>query len=83
MNQQYFKELWIILHDLIGYCVYVYIDDIIVYSKNVNDHAQHLEQLFKLIKQAGLKFKPEKYHFRNERVELLGCIVSKEGTYQH
>ena len=69
-----------ILHDLIGECVFVYIDDIIVYSKNVEQHSRHLEKVFELMSAAGLKFKPNKCHFGKDKVELLGYIVSKEGT---
>ena len=32
-----------ILHDFIGECVFVYIDDIIVYSNNIEKHARHLD----------------------------------------
>ena len=69
-----------ILHELIGHCVYVYIDDIIVYSKNPKDHAKHLSRVFELTQEAGLKYKPSKCNFGKERVELLGFIVCKEGV---
>ena len=66
-----------ILHDLIVECVFVYF---MICSKNVEQHARNLEKVFALIIAAGLKFKPNKCHFGKEEVELLGYIVSKEGT---
>ena len=69
-----------IVHDLIGECVFVYIDDIIMYSKNIKKYARYLEKVFELISAAGLKFKPSKFHFSKEKVELLGYMVSNEGT---
>ncbi|RDX86164.1 hypothetical protein CR513_32540, partial [Mucuna pruriens] len=38
-----------VLHSLIGRCVVVYFDDILVYS-NLNDHVEHVQQVLKLVK---------------------------------
>ena len=38
----------------------VYTDDIIVYSKSVDEHKVHLEKVFDRLRQVGLKLRPEK-----------------------
>ena len=40
------RLMYIILKDYINDFVIVYIDDIIVYSKNKEDHKTHLEKVF-------------------------------------
>src|SRR4051812_60051 len=38
-----------ILQPLLDICVVVYIDDILIYSKNDTDHAQHIHQVFEIL----------------------------------
>ena len=49
-----------VLHGLIGKCCFVYIDDVIVYSRNTQEHAEHLELVLQRLREAGLKTKPSK-----------------------
>ena len=68
-----------IFRDLLGVCVLVYIDDIIVYSPDVQSHTRHLKQVFECLKQANLHLKPSKCHFAQTQVKVLGYIISGEG----
>lgn len=68
-----------VFSDLIGKTVMVYIDDIVVYSKNVEDHANHLEEVFQRLEKYGLRLKPSKCTFGKSEVKLLGYIVNKHG----
>ena len=43
--------------------VLVYLDDIIVFSRNIEEHLEHLEKVFKLLAGAGLKLKTKKCEF--------------------
>ena len=43
-----------------------YLDDIIIYSRNDKEHLEHLEEIFKRLKAAGLKLKLEKCLFLQE-----------------
>jgi hypothetical protein len=54
----------------------VYIDDIIVFSKTLEEHLVHLKMV---MERASLKLKPGKCHFVCQRVEYLGYIVTPEG----
>lgn len=60
-------------------CAMVYIDDIIVYSHNVEDHVAALRTLFQATREAGLKYDPRKCHFGLQSLKLLGRMVSIDG----
>lgn len=76
---QFQRIMNLVLHDLIGHSVLVYIDDIIVYSHNEEEHAKHLEEVFKRLRQYNLTLKSSKCHIGKTEVELLGYIISAEG----
>ena len=40
----------------------VYLDDILVFSKSLEEHRNHLEQVFKRIEEVGLKLNPWTYY---------------------
>ena len=56
-----------------------YIDDIIVYSKNFEDHLRHLNLIFERLKQFNVQVKPSKCLLFKQEVLYLGHIVSREG----
>ena len=58
----------------------IYIDDIIVFGVNFEEHMSRLEEVLQRIQNAGLKLKPDKCHLLQHEVEFLGHIVSKEGV---
>ncbi|XP_075157913.1 uncharacterized protein LOC142231180 [Haematobia irritans] len=68
-----------ILRECIGVFCYVYIDDIIVFSKSENEHIQHLEEVFQTLEDANMKVQLDKCHFFKKSVEFLGFIISSEG----
>ena len=57
----------------------VYIDDVIVFSRTLEEHLQHLCQVIQRISNAGLKLKPTKCHFIREEVEYLGHLITPKG----
>ena len=58
---------------------FAYIDDIIIYSKDANEHIKHLQIVFDLLRDAGLKLKLSKCEFGVEKVKYLGHEISKNG----
>ena len=67
-----------VLHSLLGVCCFVYIDDIIIYSRNAAEHAHHLKLVMDRLRAAGLKVKPGKCKIAQTEVKLLGYIVSTD-----
>lgn len=60
------------------FCV-VYLDDILVFSRNEEEHAQHLELIMERLRQAELYANPKKCSFFQEEIEFLGYLVNQKG----
>ncbi len=59
--------------------VVCYLDDILIYSKNPEEHQRHVRLVLQKLRDAGLYAKPEKCVFHKSQVEFLGYIISTEG----
>ncbi|UYV61001.1 hypothetical protein LAZ67_1003054 [Cordylochernes scorpioides] len=59
--------------------VFVYIDDVLIASKNENDHIQHLHTIFKRLSDHGLTVNISKSVFRKPSLEFLGHIIDNKG----
>ena len=60
------------------WCI-IYLDDIIIFSKNPDDHLTWLRGVFERLAKVGLKLKPSKCEFFRSSLKYLGHIVSKNG----
>ncbi|XP_074271803.1 uncharacterized protein LOC141595737 [Silene latifolia] len=69
-----------VLKPFLGKFIVVYLDDILVYSKNLADHLRHLKLLFEVLRSQKLFGKKEKCSFVVDRVLFLGYVVSKDGV---
>ena len=59
--------------------IIAYVDDIVVMSKNEEDHIADLKETFTNLRAAGLKLNPEKCVFGVSRGKMLGYIIGPEG----
>ena len=66
---------------LINMCVVVYLDDVTMYSKNKEDHIQHLTQIFKRCRKYGISLNPKKTIFDVEEGKLIGHIIYQVGIH--
>lgn len=58
---------------------FVYIDDIIVFSKSLEEHAQHLQLVLQKLREVNLKIQLDKTEFLRKEVAFLGHVVTQEG----
>ena len=58
----------------------VYLDDIIIFAKDFETHLQHLDEVFKRLRESKLVLKPKKCELFCTKVAYLGYVVSKEGV---
>ena len=56
-----------------------YLDDIIIFSKNEEDHLQHIEIIYKKLKKADLKLKESKCNFFKKEIHYLGHLIPVSG----
>jgi len=68
-----------VLKGIIGDFCFAYVDDIIVYSKTLDEHFKHLEEVFKRLEAAGLTINAEKCQFCLKEVSFLGHLVTQKG----
>ena len=68
-----------LLHDLIHKEVKVYVDDIIVKSKDCEGHILALRKFFERIQFYKLQLNPKKCTFNVTSRKLLGFMVSQRG----
>ena len=57
----------------------IYLDDIVVFSQNFEEHVERLEKVFQRLIDAGLKLSPAKCHLVQDKLKYLGHIVSANG----
>ena len=57
----------------------VFIDDILIYSKNQEEHAQHLRIVLTRLREHKLYAKFSKCEFWLDRVQFLGHVLTPEG----
>ncbi|KAF8752473.1 hypothetical protein RHS01_07694, partial [Rhizoctonia solani] len=74
--QHFMNELF---KDLLDVCVIIYLDDILIYSKDDASHAQHVHEVLKWLMDNQLFCKASKCTFHITLVEYLGIIVLDKG----
>ena len=56
-----------------------YLDDILIFSPDVETHLEHLREIFKRLKKADLKLKESKCSFLKAHIQYLGHLISGQG----
>jgi hypothetical protein len=60
--------------------VLVFINDILIYSKNKEEHEEHVRLVLQVLREHQLYAKFRKYDFFKKKVHYLGHTISKEGV---
>jgi hypothetical protein len=68
-----------VLTDYLDVFCIAYLDDILIYSDNIEQHRQHVKMILERVEEVGLRLKASKYEFHTDRTEYLGYIISPSG----
>jgi len=68
-----------VLSTLQNRSIFAYLDDVLIATKNVQDHMEHLEALLHRLCQVGLTIQPKKSFLFRREIQFLGFIVSESG----
>ena len=60
------------------FCI-AYLDNILIYSKDLESHKEHVRKVLDVLKAKDLKLKLEKCELYKIEVEFLGYIVTTQG----
>jgi hypothetical protein len=69
-----------VLNKFLDKFVLVFIDDILIYSKNIEEHEEHLRLVLQVLREHQLYAKFSKCDFFQKQVHYLGQVFSKEGV---
>ena len=64
-----------LFHDYLDKFVVVYLDDIVVYSRTLEEHVEHLRTILGILRENPLYVKKEKCYFAQEEILFLGHHV--------
>ena len=64
-----------ILGELAYTCAINYLDDIIIYSKSLDEHVQHVNQVLQRLQSNNIKLREEKCTFISNEIHYLGYII--------
>eukprot|EP01018_Ginkgo_biloba_P018667 Gb_31742 [translate_table: standard] len=68
-----------ILRPFLGKFMVVFLDDIMIFSKNEEEHGEHLQKSLEVLRYEKLYAKLSKCEFCKEEIDYLGHIVSVKG----
>jgi hypothetical protein len=69
-----------LLQPLLRKFALVFFDDILIYSKVVAEHCDHVQQVLQILRKNKLFAKSSKCTFGQQQIEYLGHIISAEGV---
>ncbi|KAK3522424.1 hypothetical protein QTP86_010645 [Hemibagrus guttatus] len=78
-HYEYLDFIHEVLREFLHRCVLVYIDDILIYSRSLAEHCQHVAEVLGRLGEFQLFLKAEKCSFHQPSVQFLGYNISSSG----
>jgi hypothetical protein len=75
----YQRAMNYIFHELISKIVEIYIDDVVVKSRNYKEHLADLRKMLECTRKHGLKMNPNKCAFGVSAGQFLGFLIHERG----
>ena len=58
-----------------------YLDDILIFSQNLEDHRKQVRTILERVKETGMTLKASKCEFHTTEIEYLGYVISPQGLH--
>jgi len=68
-----------VLNPVLGHHALAYLDDVVIYSHNFEEHLAHLDETLHLLARSGFKLNISKCQFAKNEFKFLGFLVTPEG----
>jgi len=69
-----------VLSGLQGTTLFVYLDDIVIYARSLQEHERKFNQLAERLRNANLRLQPDKCEFLRREVTYLGHVIREDGV---
>jgi len=69
-----------VLSGLQGTTLFVYLDDIVIYARSLQEHERKFNQLAERLRKANLRLQPDKCEFLRREVTYLGHVIREDGV---
>jgi hypothetical protein len=66
--------------DYLNKFMIVFMDDLLIYSKTIREHKEHVKKVLERLREAGLQASISKCEFHVQRTKYLGFIITTEGV---
>ena len=73
--------MMVIFRDHIGCFVYIYLDDIFIFSDTLEEYELHLQTIFQILEEADFHLEQEKCNLYTEKLDCLGHIIDQRGIH--
>ncbi|GJQ66512.1 hypothetical protein Trydic_g5150 [Trypoxylus dichotomus] len=68
-----------VLREYLHKFCFVYMDDVVIFSKSLHQHLVHIRQIFQKLKEYNLKVQLAKSEFLRKEVGFLGHVITPDG----
>jgi hypothetical protein len=70
-----------VLHECLELFMIAYLDDILIFSQEKEEHVEHVSQVLRKLQEANIKLKLKKCEFHVQETEFLGHWISTKGIH--